>query len=132
MCIALIYIHMTQWYNYEPKKLIAWRVGRMVRQTQSVENGQTDTEWGEWSDRHRAWYRVSHNSSYVLRTKYNNDIYSLYRETQLLQAVVFTTDCPLYLYFILSDSNTAEMSIFLHEATFYQIKNTKKKCNIIF
>ena len=25
----------------------------MVRQTQSGENDQTDTEWGEWSDRHR-------------------------------------------------------------------------------
>ena len=59
-------------------------------------------------------------------------IYIHFIETQLLQTVVFTTDCPLYLNFILSDSNTAEMSISLHEAAFYQIKNTKKKCNIIF
>ena len=61
----------------------------MVRQTQSEEIGQTDTEWGDWSDRHRAWYRVSHNSSYVLRTKSNNDIYSLYRDT-------VPTSCCLY------------------------------------
>ena len=59
-------------------------------------------------------------------------IYIHFIETQLLQAVVFITDCPLYLNFILSDSNTAEMWIILHEAAFYRIKNTKKKCNIIF
>jgi hypothetical protein len=57
-------------------------------------------------------------------------IYIHFIETQFLQAVVFTTNCPFYLNFILSDSNTAEMSIFLHEAAFYQIKNTKKKYEV--
>ena len=88
---------------------------------ESGENGQTDTEPGIGYHiiPHMYWGR-----SIIM-------IYIHFIETQFLQAVVFTTDCPLYLNFILSDSNTAEMSIFLHETAFYQIKNTKKKCNII-
>ena len=67
---------------------------------ESRENGQTDTEpdIGYHIIPHIHWGR-----SLIM-------IYIHFIETQLLHAVVFTTECPLYSNFILSDSNTTEMS----------------------